>query len=156
MKEIRKDASEMEGVAVSVEHVQANRCALVVSTLLVGQEVKDGRMSPEMQKEYERTLQRPNVSIIDMEPPIMALSRELFDFYVAARGAGTSAKTLHIADAIHLATAINRRVNAFYTFDAGKKGGSLSLLSLNGNVAGYKLEITKPPVEQGVLPFWYS
>jgi integrase len=53
----------------------------------------------------------------------------------------------------HLASAIHFEVDEFHTFDEGKKGGR-SLLSLDGDVAGHRLRICKPPVGQMQIKFF--
>lgn len=106
-------------------------------------------MPPERQVLFERLLKRPNVITVDFEPPINALMREIFDHY--SRNPDGIRK-MALNDAMHLATAINRKADAFYTFDGGRKGG-MNLLKLDGNVAGHKIHICKPPYEQAPLLF---
>jgi hypothetical protein len=53
-------------------------------------------------------------------------------------------KTLSVPDAIHLATAIQYRVDEFHTFDGEGNSRYLGLLPLSGNVGGHKLTICKP------------
>ena len=82
----------------------------------------------------------------------MALTNELDRFYKKELRAGRVKEDLTFFDAIHLATAINRRVDAFYTFDKGQRGG-LDLLALSGNVGGHALQICKPAYEQAPILF---
>ena len=58
---------------------------------------------------------------------------------------------LSTPDAVHLATGIHYEADQFHTFDDGGKDG-MSLLGLNGNVAGYPLVVCKPPMTQYRLP----
>jgi len=88
-----------------------------------------------------------SVELVDLEPPIIKLAREIREHYQREKQAGRQKGVVAAADALHLATAINRAVDAFYTFDKGTKD-KVSLLSLSGNVAGHALKICKPPVSQ--------
>jgi predicted nucleic acid-binding protein len=65
---------------------------------------------------YERLLLRPNITLVDYETPIIDLVKELLQYYE-----GSSA-LLMFMDALHLATAIRKGADAFYTFDSGGTG----------------------------------
>jgi len=149
MEEKNRPVGDMEGTIVSVDHIHAGRCDLVLSRLIVDQEVRAHRMPLERQVLFERALKRPNVTYVDFEPPINALMTEIFDYYSRYPD---GVRKMALPDAMHLATAINKNVEAFYTFDGGRKGG-MNLLKLDGDVAGHKLHICKPPYDQAPLPF---
>jgi predicted nucleic acid-binding protein len=136
----------LEGVLVSVEHIHAGRCNLVVSRAIPDQEVPKEGIPADRRRIYDAFFLRPNVVPVDYEVPIIELMRELLAHY------RDSAAPLRLMDAMHLATAIRKKVDAFYTFDSGGKGGA-DLLSLDGNVAGHNLKICKPPFEQAPILF---
>jgi predicted nucleic acid-binding protein len=135
---------ELEGTLVSLDHIYAGRSDLVLSRAIPEQEVPLSRLPAERRKIYEQVLRRPNITQVDYEVPILALTRELLDYYQSI--------DLLFMDALHLATAIIKGVDAFYTFDSGKRGGA-NLLSLDGNVMGHALRVCRPPFEQVPLLF---
>jgi len=148
----QRPPGDMEGVITSVDHVAAGRCTLVASVILPRLEVPQDRMTREVQALFSSMLERPNVVMVDLEAPIMQLQKDLVRFYEKEERTGVNTKALDYWDAGHLATAINRKVDAFYTFDNGKRD-KLGLLGLNGNVAGYPLTICRPPFTQAPLLF---
>lgn len=140
-----REPGDMNGVLESVNHIQCGRIDLVVSRI-IETEVLDSALGKEAASIFQKTLKRFNVTTVDFEPPIVALSKEIREFYAGEKRQGVATKVPGLADAIHLATAINQKVEAFYTFDNGRYGGG-SLLRLNGSVAGHPLAICKPPFE---------
>lgn len=140
---------EMEGVRESVRRIKKN-FATMVTSVITETEVLDGNMSPEAQSEYGRLMRRANVELIDLDPPIRRLAKSIREFYQREKRDGRQRGIVTAADAIHLATAINRNVDALYTFDKGGKD-KVSLLALSGNVAGHPLLICVPPVQQLTL-----
>ncbi|MFH2101786.1 MAG: PIN domain-containing protein [Chloroflexota bacterium] len=149
LKDEQRPPGEMDGVLEYVYLVEAKRIKLITSTL-TRTEVFEANLTNDVREKYSKLLSRRNVQLIDADLRVAELARNLREYYQSqSKKDGTSRLTT--ADAIHLATAIHYRVDEFHTFDDGKKGG-LSLLSLNGNVAGYQLTIRKPPVSQYRLP----
>jgi len=60
---------------------------------------------------------------------------------------------MSLGDSLQLATAIHLGVTEFHTLDgAGKRKGRLSLLALNGNVAGSAIVIVQPKLVPALLP----
>jgi predicted nucleic acid-binding protein len=141
--------SEMEGIRESVRRIKRNYSVMVTS-VITDTEVLDGNMTKEAQAEYGRLMRRANVELIDLDPPIRRLAKSIREFYQREKRDGRQRGVVTAADAIHLATAINRNVDAFYTLDKGGKD-KVSLLSLSGNVAGHQLLICVPPVQQLTL-----
>jgi predicted nucleic acid-binding protein len=137
---------ETEGIRESARRIKRNYALMITSTV-TEMEVLDGNMSNEAQTEYRRLMRRSNVNTIDLEVPIRRLAKEIREFYQREKQAGRQRGVVTTADAIHLATSINRNVDAFYTLDKGGKD-KVSLLSLTGNVAGYPLLICPPPAQQ--------
>jgi hypothetical protein len=144
LKHETRPYGEMEGTLVSVDHIHAGRSHLVVSRAIPEQEVPKHRVPQDRRIIYDRLLKRPNVVLVDYEMPILSLTKELIAYHAK--------EELMFVDALHLATAIIKGVDAFYTFDSGKRGGA-NLLSLSGDVGGYPLLIDLPPFEQAPLLF---
>jgi predicted nucleic acid-binding protein len=145
LKDEQRPAGEMDGVAESVEAVESGS-VLLVTSVLTRTEVFEADLPAEVRDLYSALLKRRNVQLADVDLRITTLSRKLREFY-RRQSAQDGKAGLTTPDAIHLATAIHLKVDEFYTFDDGKKGGR-SLLSLDGNVAGHPLAIMKPPVTQ--------
>ena len=78
-----------------------------------------------------------------VDSKIAGIAHDIRDFY-SAQAHVNGGRTLSTPDAIHLATAIFYRADAFHTFDENGSSKSLGLLPLSGNVAGHKLTICKP------------
>ncbi|HEX3526234.1 MAG TPA: PIN domain-containing protein [Thermoanaerobaculia bacterium] len=140
----QRPAGEQEGIRDCVRKLNKGLVTIVTSAL-VNTEVLIGNMPPEAQRKYSRVMR--SIELVDLEPPIIKLAREIREYYQREKQAGRQKGVVAAADALHLATAINRTVDAFYTFDKGTKD-KVSLLGLSGNVAGHSLKICKPPVSQ--------
>jgi hypothetical protein len=91
------------------------------------------------------------VQLLDNDLRVSALAREIREYY-EAQSKIDGLPRLTTPDAIHVATAIHYKADAFWTFDDGGYGGR-SLLSLNGNVAGHPLVVCKPVATQLRLGF---
>lgn len=138
---------EMNGIEEYITRIEDGKLVLVVS-ILVDAEVLDSSLSDETRRRLEGFQRRSNVHRATPDPRIMELSGELRDYYRREKHAGNIDNMLGTPDSIHLATAIHYDVDEFHTFDDGGKGNSLSLLSLNGNVAGHRLTICRPIPDQ--------
>jgi|SRR6185436_20704 len=135
---------EQDGIRECVRKL-GKKLVVVVTSSFTSTEVLVGNMPQEAQSAYGRLMR--SIEVIDLEPPILRLARELREHFQREKHAGRQRGVIAAADALHLATAINRNVDAFYTFDRGTKD-KVSLLSLSGNVAGHPLKVCKPPVSQ--------
>ena len=131
----------MDGVYDCVDKILNGQVLLIILRDILFEEVHLN--IPEAAEKFRKLMMRHRIELPSKDLRIEKLAHELRDHYDQI----PNSKKLLEKDSLHLATAIHYRVNAFYTFDEGKKGG-LSLLSLNGNVAGYPLVICKPPVNQ--------
>lgn len=118
----------------------------IATSSLIHAELLKGRIPEEALQSLQSCFQRKNFIEIDTDKRIYALSGEIRNYYeVSGEFKG---KTISTPDAIHLATAIINEVSEFHTFDKSSKHGSIGLLQLDGNVAGYNLKIRAPRAEQ--------
>ncbi len=134
---------EMDGVRDCFEKVERGEIVLIVLRNILFQEVQ--LRTVEAAKKFSQLMARRTVELPSLDLRIDRIATELRDYY-----SKNGPKELTKYDSLHLATALHYKADAFYTFDDGKKGG-ISLLSLNGNVAGHPLLICKPPFTQGRL-----
>jgi predicted nucleic acid-binding protein len=142
LKNETRAPGEMEGIAQSIEAIENNRLNLIASATIFS-EMFLGSLPQEVQDQFATFRQRSNVEIaIPADEGINNLAGVLRQFYSNIKDGQPPLAT---PDAIHLATAITYEVKAFYTFDERGSYRSRGLLPLNGNVAGYKLRIQKPP-----------
>lgn len=142
---------EIDGLREAVEHAKRGTVTIVISAAFEI-EVLDATLSNDARTALTRFLRQGNVEVIGMEPPIIRLASAIRNHYVARKAGGTARFVPSFPDSVHLATAINRRVDAFYTFDRGGKDKG-NLLALDGDVAGHSLVICLPPVSQLTLGF---
>lgn len=145
LKDEKRPHNEMDGILECVTRVEKNEVRLMTS-VTTRTEVFEADLTAAVKAMYTRLLQRRNVQQVDADLRVTNLARELREYYNSGK------RKLTQPDAIHLATAIHYRADAFYTFDNGNKG-DLGLLELDGNVAGRPLHICKPPVSQIRLHF---
>jgi predicted nucleic acid-binding protein len=135
--EVRKPG-EMEGLAEIVAIIDRQEATMMTS-VLTRTEVLESSLPSHAQNLFNKIFDRPNVVSVDLTAPISDLAHSIRDYY---RQNGRSLKT---PDSIHLATAINHKVDEFHTFDED------DLISLSGNVAGRGLIICKPKGIQTLL-----
>ncbi len=94
---------------------------------------------------------------IPIDRNVIALAREIRNFYFSPQTDKAGAKMMGLGDAMHLATAIIEEVQIFHTRDAKKKGGNIPLIGLPENSPGgkicgqYDLRILSPVALQGTL-----
>lgn len=129
----------MEGVEEIISAVERNRAGIVVSDF-IDTELLTGECSAAALNKLNNLFKRKNVQRVRVGPNVTKFTGEIRQYYKTA-----GEKNISPNDAVHLATAIIYEVDAFHTMDDGKIGKSRSLLRLNGNVAGHKLVICKPP-----------
>jgi predicted nucleic acid-binding protein len=134
---------EMDGVRDCFEKVERGEIVLIVLRNMLFTEVKLKTL--DVADKFSQLMSRKTVEIPSLDLRVDRLATELRDYY-----SKNGKKELYRNDSLHLATAIHYKADAFYTFDNGKKGG-ISLLSLNGSVAGHPLLICKPPFTQSRL-----
>lgn len=145
LNEEDRPAGEMEGVHGWAKEVYAGDAQLLTSTL-VRTEVLDPVSDEDAREAFEGFLDRPNVTEIDVHPPISREAQRIRAYY-----GSESRPTVCTPDAIHLASAIVYEADEFHTFDRNDTDKCRGLLPLSGNVAGVNLTICKPQPEQGML-----
>ncbi len=140
LKNEQRPNGEMDGVFEAAEMIQSNKAILIASAILTT-ELVPCRLPPSSLEIIDRLFKRRNIQMKSIDIRVLKLSQNIRDWN----------PKITSEDAIHLSTAILYSAEQFHTFDDGKKGG-ISLLSLNGDVAGYPLVICKPPITQYRLP----
>lgn len=138
----KRSNNEMDGVLDCVEKVEIGQAIILTLRNLLFEEVQLRTL--EAGETFRGIMKRSGIELPSQDIRIERLAKELCNYYDTH-----GSKPLGEKDALHLATAIHYRADAFYTFDSGEKGKTISLLSISGNVAGkYPLLICKPPVKQ--------
>jgi predicted nucleic acid-binding protein len=119
--------------------VHANKAILFTSTL-TSTEIFQGSLTKAEKEKLSLLLQRSNVNQIAPDPRVADRASAIREFY---NSLGNKIKT---PDAIHLATAIIYKADEMQTMDGLelKSTKKTKLLTLNGDVAGYKLSIVNP------------
>ena len=129
---------EMDGVHESAKKIKEGKQKLICSPIVTAQIYKI-KMGQQVMAIFDRFLKRKSVQYVDYEYQAGCLTSEIREYYTIRR------QDVDTIDAQHLAISILYKVDAFYTFDRGKRGG-IDLLSISGNVAGHNLTICKPPL----------
>jgi len=133
LKDEKRPNDEMEGVEYCIKRIMESEIKAITSVNTNG-EILEGHFLLGTINNLERILyKRRNFEIIAVDLRVSKIAQEIRSYYL-------SRKKLELPDATHLATAIYKEVDAFYTFDED------DLLPLNGNVAGHNLIICKPPL----------
>lgn len=129
---------EMDGVNDCFDKVLKGEILFVILRNTMFEEVQLRTL--ESADKFRKLMMRKGIELLSVDLRVERLAADLRKYY-----SDNGPKELTEKDSLHLAAAIHYKVDAFYTFDDGKKSG-ISLLSLNGNVAGYPLLICKPPL----------
>jgi predicted nucleic acid-binding protein len=138
----KRPNNEMDGVYDCIDKIEKGQIRMMILRDLLFEEVELRTL--EAAQKLRMIMKRGGIELPSKDVRIERLAKELCDYYD-----NHGPKPMGEKDALHLATAIHYRANAFYTFDSGGKRNNISLLSMNGNVAGiYPLLICKPPVTQ--------
>lgn len=136
----------MDGIAETIEDTYRDE-AVIVTSIIMSVEVLDGDFTTTQKRTFEQTLKSRRIQQINLDPPIVALARNIRDHY--KQNKSINIKT---PDSIHLASAIIFKVDEFHTFDGhSSKPKKDGLLSLNGTVAGRPLKICLPSPRQPYL-----
>ncbi len=131
-------AEDMEGVRALVRMAMAGQSRIITSQITFA-EVLEGKMTPEAYGTFEKFLKKRNAGAVAAHLAVMRLAGNIRSHYVDLKSHGANLKVLKAPDATHLATAIIHKVDVFYTLD------SSDFVWLDGDVAGYRLNIKVPP-----------
>lgn len=150
-EEARKPG-EMEGIQEDVDQFERGEIFIATSPILLAELVNlPAKLTSNQLDRLHRFFDRRDVIKISADIGVCRIAQKLRDFYFAQH-AVDGLPTLGIADALHLAAAIQYRCAAFHTFDQNDSTKSSKpqrgLIPLSGNVGGYKLTIRKPQALQ--------
>jgi predicted nucleic acid-binding protein len=151
--ETTRKAGEMDAIADMLDRFKKRQVSLITSVITTT-EISIAKIPAGVDGLLEDVMQRPNFTRLSVDIRVAKLARDLRNWYLA-REPEYGGKTLSVPDSLHVATAILYRVNEFHTFDGkdSPKQNALGLLPLSGDVGGYPLIITKPPIpNQSSLP----
>lgn len=130
----------IDGINETVQDFDSGQCVLATSTL-TRVEILQGFLDAEQKKKLKDFFSRRGFFEQNLTPKIADRASSIRDYYANLK---PSVKLL-TPDSIHLATAILLQVDVLNTLDgAGARTRPINLLRLNGNVAGYNLNICKP------------
>jgi predicted nucleic acid-binding protein len=146
--ETSRKPGELEGTIDCVEKFKRREISLMTSALTLI-EMTAVKIPAGVETLLEETMQRSNFTTVSVDIRVAKLARDLRNHYLL-RPTEYSGLTLSLPDSIHLATAILYHANEFHTFDGegSARKNSLGLLPLDGDVAGHKLKIRRPPNDQ--------
>jgi predicted nucleic acid-binding protein len=134
-----------EGIEQMVRDINSGK-AVMFTSVMTKTEVLEHRLSKKASDTFANVFKRSNVSMIAQDERVADRSHAIRNHY------SRQSVILSSTDCVHLATAILYKADVFYTIDgSGKRPRSNDLLPLNGNVAGYSLQIRKPSAVQGSL-----
>jgi len=146
LKDEKRPSGEMDGVRDLIAKVKRREVSIMTSALTFV-EVTEAKVGAGIINLLDDLFKRPNLGKIILDIRVAKLARDLRDYY-SSRPDQYHKKTLSIPDAIHIATAILYKADAFHTFDGDNRSKTLGLLPLGGNVAGHNLIIEKPAAKQ--------
>lgn len=136
-----------KGIEQTLEQAYSNQLAIVTSSVTLA-EVIQSQLTKEQKERYARIFQHPNLQLYDIDRRIAGKAgviREAYDTRVFNdKMQQVSGSFMSLGDSLQLATALHLGVREFQTLDGAGKKKPLSLLSLNGNVAGAMIAIVKP------------
>ena len=152
LKDEPRAQSEMDGVREVIERHKRREVKIITSTI-TRIEILNSKFPVGVDSLFSDLLKR--ITRLSVDTKIAAVAHDIRDYY-SSRTADNNCKTLSTPDAIHLATAILYRANAFHTFDQSGDARSLGLLPLSGNVGGHNLEICIPSAQSPQLDLRHS
>lgn len=144
LKNENRELGEIEGIEEVSRSVGNNRINLTTSVITFV-EILESSLGQEGVEKLSNIFKRRNVVPINVDIRIAKLAADIRDHYKKIE------RSIKTPDAIHLATAINYKVDELQTFDGSR--GRPGLLSLNGNVMGYNLKIVQPQKNQSSFRF---
>jgi len=150
IKNEQRSPEDRSGIAEIAEKVHRNEAVLITSAFFLAELVECNLPAGTMDK-IGQLFKRRNIQMKVTDQRVSTLASQIRNHYLEKRRLEGKKGTVSTPDAIHLATAIHYQVDEFHTYDDGGKDG-ISILALNGDVAGHELIIRKPPVKQMRLP----
>ena len=138
---LKKEESKWLPAIAEIVRLNKQRSNLIVTSVMTMMEVLESRLTETEKREFKQCFDFGTHQMWDIDLPIVTVARRYRDHYLANPVNG---KSLMIPDAFHLATATVHKVDAFHTFDKGKRGEGCSLLALSNNVAGDRLRVCRP------------
>lgn len=122
----------------------------ICTSVVTHNEVLPKRLTQEAESAYWEKFNSPVFFDIEADRSVILLSRKIRNYYFKTKEADGEARLMTTGDSIHLATAIIHEAAEFHTRDNKRKGGVVSLLTLNsispgGKICGeYDLKIVSP------------
>ncbi|MEE9163001.1 MAG: PIN domain-containing protein [Candidatus Neomarinimicrobiota bacterium] len=145
-----KGADVLAGIEEIVRYIHKNQ-AILITSAMTRAEVLRSTLTAKQVAVLDGVLQRRNVEVVETLGPVWDLAHDIRDHYKQLSQIG-GPRTVSLPDAVHLATAINRGVDVFYTLDEkDRKDKPRALIPLSHNVAGRDLLIEKPHAKQMTL-----
>jgi predicted nucleic acid-binding protein len=139
----QREQNEMTGINEQVNLFDGGQLYLCTSVITLA-EILQSQLPPKAVEAFEKLTQRRNFLLVNVNKSIAKIAQEIRNYY--SKQLDAIGVTLAVPDAIHVATAISRKCEVFYTFDAkDRPGKSRALIPLSGTIAGkYYLTIEKP------------
>ena len=150
----KRTPGQLAGAEAVADEVFKNTLTLMTSVITKAEICYIHQLNPGQMDKLNKIFGRRNVQQIDVTERVATKAGELRQHYRKT----AKSPALGFADAIHLATAILYKAEAFHTFDGMRgpvttktKDEFLTLLPLNGDVAGYPLKIELPQSDQTTM-----
>lgn len=141
MRDEKRSDGEMADLYSLVSELDQKKINVVTSVITFAEIHQE--MSDEQLSRFRQQFDKPNVSSLDVTQRIAQKAAELRRAFNHPR--------ICFRDAIHLATAMVYKVNAFHTFDAEDTKDCKGLIGLSGDSAVGGLTISKPHTVQTAL-----
>lgn len=137
---LKKEASKHLASIETIAEENKKRNNIIVTSVITKLEVLDASLTPDQERSFGECFSFGTHELYELDGGVTLKAREYRSHYFKNPVGG---KKLSVPDAIHLATAFVCKSDELHTLDDGGKGG-VSLLALNGNVAGDPVKICYP------------
>src|SRR6266851_3032862 len=134
---LKREASSNLASIEAIADENKRRNNIIVTSVITKLEVLDATLTPDQERLFNESFAFGTHELYELDGAVVLKARSYRSYYVKNP---IGKKCLPVPDAIHLATAFACQTDEFHTFDDGGKGG-ISLLSLDGNVAGDAIKI---------------
>ena len=145
IKNEQRAPDEVAGIQDLVSKLDTGEIKVITSVATL-MEITRAKVDEPQEQVFLKAMKNQNIRIHPIDKKVAEKSRELRNFYILS---DPPVGKLSIADSIHLATAIIYDVDLMYTFDGTNpinNNGTLKLIPLNKNVAGFPLKIEAPRI----------